>query len=83
MAQQRHPEYFATEVNLVALCERVQVMVVDSSAALLATLQGLEDTILDSGAKVILLDSAASLLRKVRTTRLNETCRTESCRNEM
>ena len=65
MAQARFPDYFADEQHLIALCERIHVLKVDTSAGLLTVLKTLEETIIDSGAKLIALDSAASLLRKV------------------
>jgi hypothetical protein len=65
MAQARFPEYFADEQHLITLCERIHVLKVDTSAGLLSALRALEDQILDSGVKLIALDSAASLLRKV------------------
>lgn len=65
MAQARFPDYFADEQHLISLCERIHVLKVDTSAGLLSALRALEDQILDSAVKLIALDSAASLLRKV------------------
>lgn len=65
MAQQSYETYFSNESNLVSLCEKVHVILADSSASLVSILENLEETIIEHDIKLLVVDSGASPLRKV------------------
>lgn len=64
MAQQWSASYFSDEAHLVELCQRVQILLADSSAALISVLDSLEDMLIQHNVRLLVVDSAASPLRK-------------------
>ncbi|EGD80766.1 hypothetical protein PTSG_01354 [Salpingoeca rosetta] len=64
MASQRFPVQLATNEALVDMSKRIQVITTKTSAELLRVLETLDVRIVEMKARLVILDSAASLLRK-------------------
>ncbi|CAI5763825.1 repair RAD51 homolog 2 isoform X2 [Podarcis lilfordi] len=70
MARHRFPDYFATEEKLVLIASRIHLYREFTCDSVLKRIESLEEEIISKNAKLVVIDSVASVVRKEFDTKL-------------
>ncbi|XP_053241206.1 DNA repair protein RAD51 homolog 2 isoform X5 [Podarcis raffonei] len=70
MARHRFPDYFATEEKLVLIANRIHLYREFTCHSVLKRIESLEEEIISKNAKLVVIDSVASVVRKEFDTKL-------------